>query len=247
MPTMLITGSARNLGLAFVRHFTGRGWRVIATCRDSSTAGQLRGLAATSAGRITIHDMDIAAPETIRRVADEFRGTPIDVLVNNAGFAGRAAIGSTFGATDYSDWLKVFQVNAIGPMMVSEAFAENVAASERRIIFTISSRIGPKPAYGAVAYRAAKSALNQVVKQLALGLAPRQVIAVAVHPGWVQNDNTVGKAALTPDESVAMLAGLIDRLTIADSGKFFDPDGSELPLITQQTAPKPYAMSHERW
>lgn len=246
MPIALITGSARNLGLAFVRHYADRGWRVFATCRDARNADALKAMAAASHGRITVHDMDISDATAVRRLASDLAGQSIDLLVNNAGFAGNGRMGVPFGNTDYGDWLKVFQVNTIGPMMVSEAFAAHVAASDRKIIFTISSRIGPKPTYGVVAYRAAKSALNQVVKQLAIGLAHRGVIAVAAHPGWVQNDKTVGQAALTPDQSVAMLAKIIERLTPADSGKFFDPDGSELPLITQQTAPKPYAMTHER-
>ena len=74
----------------------------------------------------------------------------------------------------------------------------------------------------------------------------RGVISVALHPGWVQNDISGTRAILTPDESAAMLAKVIAGLTIAYTGKFFEPDGSELPLITQQFADKPYSMPKGR-
>jgi len=128
-------------------------------------------------------------------------------------------------------------------MLVSERLAANVAASGRKIILNISSRIGPGAGYGFVAYRASKTALNQVTRQVAYALKDKGVICIAVHPGWVQNHRTVGTAAWTPDQSVAALAAVVACLTPTDSGKFFDPDGSELPLVTQQLAPKPYGMT----
>ena len=263
MPCVLITGSNRNLGLGFARYYAQAGWRVIATCRDLSKAGELgkiahpakagiakeeakAGIAKEAAeGGLTVHCMDVADPESIRILAGEMVGQPIDLLINNASIPGKHRA-SAFGETEYSEWWEILATNTVGPMMVAEAFADNVAASERRVIATISSRLGSEPTYLMVPYRISKTALNQVVMQIALGLRERGVISVALHPGWVQNDISGTRAILTPDESAAMLAKVIAGLTIAYTGKFFEPDGSELPLITQQFADKPYSMPKGR-
>lgn len=241
MPSALITGSNRNLGLAFVRHYARAGWRVFATCRDLANAGALEELAGAANGRLTVHRMDVTDIESIRVLANELRGQPIDVLVNNASIPGTHR-GASFGETDYSEWDAIMRTNAFGPFMVAEAFFEHVASSDHKTIAAISSRIGAKPSYFMVPYRISKAALNQVVGQIAIAAEPRGVVCVALHPGWVQNDVSGTRAILTPDESVAMLAKVIGGLTIEDSGKFFEPDGSELPLVTRQFEDKPYSM-----
>ena len=182
---------------------------------------------------------------SVRALAGALTGQPIDPLINDASIPGKHR-SSAFGETDYSEWGEIFATNTVGGMMVAEAFADHVAASGRGVIATISSRLGSEPTYRLVPYRISKTALNQVVMQIALALRERGVISVALHPGWVQNDISGTRAVLTPDESAAMLAGVIGGLTIADTGKFFEPDGSELPLITQQFADKPYSMPKGR-
>jgi NAD(P)-dependent dehydrogenase (short-subunit alcohol dehydrogenase family) len=241
-PTALVTGAARNLGLAFVRHYAGQGWQVIATCRDPASAADLATLARDSGGRMRVEALDVGDEASVGALAARLGGAPIDLLVNNAAIPG-SGLRQPFGETDYAEWADIFRTNTMGPMLVSERLAANVVASGRKTILNISSRIGPNAGYGVVAYRASKTALNQITRQIAYALKDRGVICVAVHPGWVQNHRTPGTAAWTPDQSVQALAAVIDRLTPADSGKFFDPDGSELPLITQQLDPKPYGMA----
>ncbi len=241
MPSALVTGSNRNLGLAFVRHYAREGWRVFSTCRDLAKTGALEELAAATGGRLTIHPMDVTSPESIGALAEELRGEPIDLLINNASIPGQHRQ-APFGATDYSEWDTIMRTNAFGAFRVAEALIENVAASERKTVAAVSSRTGAKPAYFMVPYRISKAALNQVVSQIAFATESRGVISVALHPGWVQNDISGKRATLTPDESVAMLTKIIANLTIEDSGKFFEPDGSELPLVTRQFEEKPYSM-----
>ena len=241
-PTALVTGAARNLGLAFVRHYAGRGWQVIATCRDPASAADLAALARDSGGRVRVESLDVGDEASVGALAGALRGEAIDLLVNNASIPG-TGLRRPFGETDYGEWADIFRTNTLGPMLVAERLAANVAASGRKVILNISSRIGPGAGYGFVAYRASKTALNQVTRQIAYALQDKGVICIAVHPGWVQNHRTAGTAAWTPAQSVSALATLVDRLTPADSGKFFDPDGSELPLVTQQLAAKPYGMT----
>jgi NAD(P)-dependent dehydrogenase (short-subunit alcohol dehydrogenase family) len=128
-------------------------------------------------------------------------------------------------------------------MRMAEAFVEHVASSRRRVIFAIGSRVGPQPTFGYVGYRATKSALNQVIFQLSLALAPRGIACAVAHPGYVATRATGHRGAMTPAQSADALFRIVDRLDLAHTGCFFDPDGSTLPIVTQQRSAKPYARA----
>jgi NAD(P)-dependent dehydrogenase (short-subunit alcohol dehydrogenase family) len=239
MPNVLITGSNRGLGLAFVRTALAEGWQVLATVRPTADVTALRALA--DEDRLSIHTMDLMDFDTIDRLAETLKGTPIDVLLSNGAITGIK--NTAFGETDYAVWADSMRGNAMAPMKLAEAMADHVAASALKTMFFISSRIGAKPNFGYVSYRSAKSALSQVVLQVALGLKDRGVIASCAHPGWVATNPATGAGALSPDESAQMLWQIITTLTLEDSGKFFDPDGTTLPIVTQQHEAKPYGMT----
>ena len=95
--------------------------------------------------------------------------------------------------------------------------------------------------FRSVGYRASKSALNQVMFQLALVLRARGISCAAAHPGYVATRATGYAGAMTPAQSADALFAIVDRLDLSQTGQFFDPDGSVLPLVTQQLAAKPYA------
>ena len=83
MPTVLITGCNRGIGLELARHYGGRNWRVIATCRAPDQADALRALA-DGDGDIVIHRLDVTDGEAVTALADELSGTPIDVPLSAA-------------------------------------------------------------------------------------------------------------------------------------------------------------------
>lgn len=238
MPTILITGANRGLGLGLARAFHGRGWTVHAAVRDPAAAS---GLDALGPDRVIRHPVDLENLATIDALATQLKGTPIDILVSNAALTG-GELGA-FGSFDADRFLRACLVNAAAPMRLIERFADHLAAGENRLAFVLSSRIGANPFYGYAEYFASKSALNQIVKQASIALAPSGIAVVAAHPGWVGTDATSahGQAPLNPDSSAALLVNLMLRLRIEDSGRFFDPDGSELPLVTQQTEVKFYS------
>ena len=60
MPTLLITGANRGIGLEFVRQYAAEEWRVLACCRAPEAADKLHMLAASSHGRIFVHALDVA-------------------------------------------------------------------------------------------------------------------------------------------------------------------------------------------
>lgn len=234
MPTALVTGAARGLGLGLASRCLDAGWEVIAAVRDVSSAA-ITELQARHPTRLSIEHIDIADFESIDACKRRLRGRTIDVLIGNA--ASTSTTDSAFGRTDYAAWAEMMHVNTYAQLKLAEAFVENVAASDRKLMFFVSSRVGVAPPPGLIAYRSSKSALNQVVFQLSLLLQDRGICAACAHPGFVQTDATGGRGVFSIEESADRLFRLIDRMRMADSGKFFEPDGSELPIVTRQTNP----------
>ena len=138
MPTVLITGVNRGLGLEFIKQYAAAGWAVIGTCRDPDNASASQAVAA-SAPNVTLHKLDVSDAEAVSALADTLKDTSIDVLILNAGLmAERTGLG-TFNAEDF---LQVLNVNVVAPAMLIQAFAGHVAASERKIIVGMGSTLG---------------------------------------------------------------------------------------------------------
>jgi NAD(P)-dependent dehydrogenase (short-subunit alcohol dehydrogenase family) len=228
MPSTLITGANRGIGLEFARQYLADGWQVYAACRDPSSASELRRMADGSGGKLHVLPMDVSNLASVRAAAAELKGKSIDLLLNNAGVGGPR--GQTIGNIDYETWARVLDVNTLGPIRVAEAFVDNVAQSERKLIVTITSGMGSitdNASGGAFAYRSSKAAVNMVMRSLAIDLAPRGITCVVVNPGWVQTDMGGANATLSPAESVTALRRLIETLGPAQSGKFFNYNGRE--------------------
>jgi NAD(P)-dependent dehydrogenase (short-subunit alcohol dehydrogenase family) len=230
MPSVLITGASRGLGLEFARQYLAGGWRVYAACRDPDSASELHPLADASDHQLGIMALDVTDSATIKAAASELEGQAIDLLLNNAGVMGSRS--QTIGNIDYDAWAKVLDANTMGPMRVSEAFVDNVARSDRRLMVTLTSGMGSladNTSGGSIAYRSSKAAVNMVMRSLAIDLAPRGITCVVVNPGWVQTDMGGPNAKITPAESVTKLRRLFETLGPAQSGKFFNYDGREYP------------------
>ena len=224
MPTVLVTGASRGLGLEFCRQYAAAGWRVHAVTRQAH-APELRALA----GDVSVHAADIGAPPEVAALASALRGEAIDLLLNNAGanVAGR----TTLGDMDYAAWEQVMRVNVLAPFRVCEAFVEHVARSRKRIMLFVSTRAGSIHdvlSGGRYVYRSSKAALNMVVKAMALELMPRRILCTAVHPGWVRTDMGGQDAPIDAAFSVASLRTLVERLETHHSGRFLNYDGTEL-------------------
>ena len=230
MPTVLVTGANRGLGLEFVRQYAADGWRVYAGCRAPSAADALQALAAASAGLLSIHALDVRDRASIQRLAAELAGQPIDLLINNAAIWGSAE--QVLGGLDDRIWAEVLDVDVVGPVRVTEAFLENVAASVRRTVVMLSSRLGSialNDSGGRLMYRAAKAGLNAVARSLAVDLAPRGIVCVALSPGWARTDMGGPQAPLSPVDSIAGMRRVIEGLDLTQSGQFLAYDGTTVP------------------
>ncbi len=230
MSTVLITGANRGLGLEFARQYAGAGWRTFACCRTPAGATELTALASAHPDLVSVHALDVQDHAQIDALARNLRDQPIDLLLNNAGIYGPNRM--VLGRIDYRAWAEVFAVNTMAPLKMAESFVDNVARSERKIIASISSlmgSVGPNTVGRHYLYRSSKAALNAVVRSLAIDLKDQGIIAVVLHPGWVQTSMGGASADLTPEESVRELRRTLDHLRPDDSGKFLNLDGTELP------------------
>lgn len=226
MPTALITGSNRGLGLELARQYVAEGWRVIAACRSPGSATQLTGLGPG----LEVETLDVTDRHELAALVERLAGRPVDVLINNAGIYGPRY--PEEGVVDCEAWSEVFRVNTMAPLMVAEALTENVAASEQKRIATVSSGMGSIADTGSAdsyIYRSSKAAVNMVMKCLALRLAPRGITVVVLHPGWVQTDMGGAGADIEAGASAAAMRAVIDGLGPRDSGRFYRYDGSEIP------------------
>jgi len=230
MPTMLITGANRGLGLEFARQYAAEGWQVFATCRAPRAAKELQRIAAESGGRVRVIEMDVTDAASVRAAADGLKGEAIDLLLNNAGVGGPP--GQRIGGLDYAAWAKVLDTNTLGPMRVVEAFLENVARSRLKQVVTITSGMGSledNTSGGSYAYRSSKAAVNMVVRSLALDLKSRGVTCVVMNPGWVRTDMGGSRGTLSPEESIRSIRSVIAALRPEDSGKFLNYNGKPYP------------------
>jgi NAD(P)-dependent dehydrogenase (short-subunit alcohol dehydrogenase family) len=236
MPTTLITGANRGLGLEFVRQYAADGWQVIAGCRNPDQAAELQSLVARANGAVEPQRLDVADGRSVAELARKLAGRPIDLLVNNAGMGGSGR--ETLGQIDYERWQEVLAVNTLGPLRVTEALIDHVAASPQKRVVTVSSGLGSLGSLArqsgtgsglGYAYRTSKAAVNMAMLALAHEVQPRGITAVILNPGWVRTDMGGPNARLSPEESIAGMRRVIADLTPADAGRFLSYDGTELP------------------
>ncbi len=227
-PTILITGANRGIGLELARQFAADGWQVLACCRDPDGAESLQALARDN-GSVEIHALDVTDYDQVDALARALSGRPIDVLLSNAGIYGPKGVG--FGNVDPAEWREVLEVNTIAPLMLVQAFVDHVAASERKLVAVVSSKVGSiadNSSGGSYLYRSSKTAVNQVVKCLSIDLADRGISAISLHPGWVQTEMGGPHAEIGTDESVTGLKRILESAGPAQTGQFIEYNGDPI-------------------
>lgn len=231
MKTVLITGANRGIGLEFVRQYAGDGWRVMACVRDPSAADDLKQLAARLPEQVRSYALDVADHAQIEALSRELTEESIDLLINNAGIY-PVSRGTSFHQIDYAAWADAFEVNAMAPLKMADAFFHQIARGDMKKIVTITSKMGSvadNSSGGSYVYRSSKSAVNSVMKSLSIDLEPKGVIVALLHPGWVRTDMGGPNALISVEKSVTGMRKVIAELIHTDSGKFFAYDGQIIP------------------
>ena len=219
MPTSLVTGANRGIGLELCRALADRGHTVIAVCRTTSAELDRLGV------RVE-RGVDVADAAAVAGLAERLRGTPIDWLVCNAGIARSDSLDSpTLDAAR-----EQFEVNALGPLRTVQALLPNLRAGAK--IALVTSRMGSiadNTSGGYYGYRMSKAALNAAGMSLARDLAPKQIAVALLHPGFVRTDITGGRGNIDASDAALQLVQRLDALTLETSGTFWHANGDVLP------------------
>jgi len=245
--TVLITGANSGIGLEFAKQYAEQGWTVIAVHRRSETPKTLQDLAARHSN-VRPERMDVTDPDQVQALATKLKGTPIDVLINNAGVVilggkngawrgpGANVDGQKFGSLDYDDFDTFMRTNVAGPARVTEAFYENVKASRQKKIVAISSANGQLSGEplccGLYWYRVSKAALNKVMISVSADVKKDGVTVVIFNPGPVRVEKQEGVEfpGMKPtDVVVKSMIQVIGKATLADTGRFLTHDGQTQP------------------
>ena len=217
--TAVITGANRGIGLAMAQIFKSKGYAVKGVCRSSSPALEALGVD-------VIDGVDVATDDGIARLESALVSTNIDVLVCNAGILRDENL-EHFNLETMRDQ---FEVNTLAPLRVVHALQSQLGAGSK--IAMITSRMGSiadNTSGGRFGYRMSKAALNIASVSLSHDLAERDIAVGIYHPGYVQTDMVGGRGDISASEAANRIIGLIDNLTMAESGVFKHSNGQQLP------------------
>lgn len=220
MATYLVTGSNRGIGYEYCRQLNERGDDVIAVCRSASE--ELKQL-----GVRVEEGIDITSGASVASLRDRLGDSAINILINNAGILKRV----TLEDLDFESIREQFEVNALGPLRVSQALLPLLKAGSKIVLMT--SRMGSiadNTSGSSYGYRMSKVALSMAGKSLANDLKPSGIAVAILHPGLVQTRMTnFTSSGITPEESVQGLLKRIDELTLENTGTFWHANGEVLP------------------
>jgi NAD(P)-dependent dehydrogenase (short-subunit alcohol dehydrogenase family) len=228
MPTALITGANRGIGLALATCYAAvPAGRVIAITRDTGHSEPLAALVDGSAGSVRAVRADMSDAAAIASLGTDLRGETIDLLVNNAGIAGS----NEFGAIAVQDLVEVFGVNTFAPLLLTQALKPLLAQGGK--VVNISSTLGSMKASSeradALIYSMSKAALNMFSIKLAMLLRPLEIVVVAMHPGGVRTRLGGRGAPLSAKSSAEMMLRVINSVDLEQSGAYLACDGSAIP------------------
>lgn len=226
MPSILITGANRGIGLEFARQYAAEGWAVHATCRNPDKAKDLNNIKG-----VMVHGLEVTDHPQIDALAAKL-DAPFDIVIANAGVSGpRENNVQIFGSLDYDEWRNVFDVNVFAAVKTLEAFTPHLERGKHKKMVAISSKMGSiaDTSGGSTLYRTSKTALNMAMTAAAADLAQRGIAVGVLHPGWVQTDMGGPSAMITPSQSVAGMRDVIDGMAPAEKAHFIGYNGEVIP------------------
>ncbi|MEX0305888.1 MAG: SDR family NAD(P)-dependent oxidoreductase [Ruegeria sp.] len=220
METALIIGASGGIGCALSDRLKAQGVEVTSLSRS-------------------VNGFDLTKPDLTERMLAELPG-PFDLIIVASGaleIAGSEPEKS-MRAVSARAMMDQFALNAVGPALVLKHAHRLLPRDRRSVIAVLSARvgsIGDNRLGGWVSYRAAKAAVNQIIHTAAIELARthQHTLCVALHPGTVKTAFTrkyLGRhPAVVPDEAAANLLSVVNGLSPADTGNFYDWAGKRVP------------------
>lgn len=216
---IVITGANRGIGFAMANIFNQRGDTVYALCRNSSAKLDALGVN-------VVEQVDVSTQAGVTKAVAALEGKTIDLLINNAGILRDEQL------TDLNQEtiLEQFNVNALAPLALSHALLNNLTSGSK--VALITSRMGSitdNTSGGRYGYRMSKAALNIAAVSLARDLDSENIAVGIYHPGYVQTDMVNGNGDISAETAAERLVGLMDNLTMTESGVFKHSNGETLP------------------
>lgn len=240
MRRMLITGSNRGIGLELVqRYLQYDDTMIFATCRNPADAKALNDLAEQYPQRLKVLELDVTNQTSInearRSISAQVDG--LEMLVNNAGIlpggvASMEISSAKFGFLDAQAMMEVFHVNTVAPVLIAQAYTDLLRAGKSARVINVSSDAGSitRREKGCnYSYPSSKAALNMMTRCLAGDFRADGVIVISIHPGWIRTDMGGPHARLGLEDAVPSMMKVIDGLKMADTGAFFNWDGTHVP------------------
>ena len=228
---ILISGANRGIGLEFVREYAAAGHRIFACCRQPENCESLHTISKKHPSRLQIVKLDVTDDTSIQTCHEEIiaTGEKISLLINNAGIMPGP---EELGAINRPTLTKLFDINTIGPLLITQQFRSLLAKSGGAKVVNISSHLGSikKRNYaGNCGYGASKAALNMITRTLAHDLVSDGIITISLDPGWVRTDLGGATAPLSTLQSVTAMRKFIDRLKTRHNGGFYALNGKRMP------------------
>lgn len=228
MPTALVTGANRGVGLEIARRLAADGTDVIACARDGDIPG------AETNARLFPATLDVTDAASLDAIAARLAKAELDLLVCNAGkLIGRGGLDDP--AYTPEAFAEVLAVNVTGVFMTIQACLPAIrrgGGGRGGKIAVISSQMGSsaRAKGNAFLYRASKAAATNLAASISHGLKEEGIAVGAYHPGWVRTDMGGGGADISAEESAAGLAARFDALSIETTGCFEFYSGEPIPF-----------------
>ncbi|MGL4230164.1 MAG: SDR family NAD(P)-dependent oxidoreductase [Casimicrobium sp.] len=234
--TALITGANRGIGRATALRFAQAGFHVIVSARDTAKLSEVVSAIESAGGSAESLALDVSSAASIARAAQTVaaKHKKIDALVNNAGiFLGYNDTALTAKASDIEQSI---QVNAMGPLLLTQALAPLLRAADAARVVNVSSAAGslaeitnPDSIYGATEgapYRLSKVMLNGVTAVLAKALRADGIKVNSMCPGWTKTDMGGEGAPNSPEQAAVVALRLATLPADGVTGGFFNEDGA---------------------
>jgi NADP-dependent 3-hydroxy acid dehydrogenase YdfG len=204
----VVTGASSGIGAATARRLASEGFLVHLAARRTD---RIEALAADLGGVAT--ECDVTDREAVARLAER-AGPTVHVLVNNAGGAYGA---ETVEDGDPDDWARMFDVNVLGTLHVTQALLPALRSSGAGLVVNVGSTAGRVAYEGGGGYTAAKHALKALTGTLRLELCGEPIRVTEVAPGMVRTEGfAVNRFRGDADKAAGVYAGVAEPLTADD-------------------------------
>ena len=202
MKTVLITGVSRGLGKALFHLFISKGYLVFGVLRNQSEARSLE-LELPDNARLIL--CDLSSDESIDTIRNTVKDSPIDLIINNAGIAGKSFL---IDEVVSEEILNLFNVHCLGVFRTVKSLKSNLLKAKKPMVLNLNSRLGSitRQSNGtyqnlsiSYSYRIAKAAQNMLTNCLRSEFKD-SIQFISLHPGRMKTEIAPTDADLEPIE-----------------------------------------------